>query len=317
MEERSWHSLSVDEALRSLTSGKDGLSLEEARKRLAQSGPNELRKEKTVSWWRMLLEQFKNVLIIILLAAAAISLVINLVGENGSVWDPIIIVVVVLISVLLGFVQQFRAEKAMQALKQLIAPTSAVIRAGEESMQPSRELVPGDVLVLRAGDRIAADARLIEAASLKMDEAALTGESVAELKTLEPLSVDTPVADRRNMVFAGTAVAYGKGKAAVTATAMSTEFGKIAGMLQDVEEPQTPLQEKLDRFGKVMAVALMAVTALVAILILVRTDKGLMEIFMWGLSLAIVVVPESLPAIVTVTLAFRSEERRVGKECKA
>ncbi len=223
---------------------------------------------------------------------------------KGSFWDPIIIVVVVLISVFLGFVQQFRAERAMQALKQMIAPTSAVIRAGEESMQPSRELVPGDVIVLRAGDRVAADARLIEVASLKMDEAALTGESVAELKTLERLPADLPPADRRNMVFAGTTVAYGKGKAVITATAMSTEFGKIAGMLQDVEEPRTPLQEKLDRFGKAMAVALMAVTALVAILILVRTDKGLMEIFMWGLSLAIVVVPESLPAIVTVTLAF-------------
>jgi Ca2+-transporting ATPase len=304
MEERNWHSLSVDEALGSLTSSKDGLSLEEARKRLVQFGPNELRKEKTVSWWLMLLGQFKNVLIIILLAAAAISLVIALIGENESVWDPIIIVVVVLISVLLGFVQQYRAERAMQALKQMIAPMSAVIRAGEESMQPSRELVPGDVIVLRTGDKVAADARLIETASLKMDEAALTGESVAELKTTERLSADVSVADRMNMVFAGTSVAYGKGRAVVTATAMSTEFGKIAAMLQEVEEPKTPLQEKLDRFGKMMAVALVAVTALVALLILVRTDKGLMEIFMWGLSLAIVVVPESLPAIVTVTLAF-------------
>src|SRR5512136_1391864 len=304
MEERNWHSLSADEALGALTSKRDGLSVEEARQRLAQFGPNELRKEKTVSWWMMLLGQFKNVLIIILLAAAVISLVINLVEEDGSIWDPIIIVVVVMISVLLGFVQQYRAERAMRALKQMIAPMSAVIRAGEESMQPSRELVPGDVIVLRTGDRVAADARLTEVSSLKMDEAALTGESVAELKSLERLPADLPPADRRNMVFAGTTVAYGKGKAVITATAMSTEFGKIAGMLQAVEEPRTPLQEKLDRFGKTMAVALIAVTALVALLILVRTDKGIMEIFMWGLSLAIVVVPESLPAIVTVTLAF-------------
>jgi len=179
MEERNWHSLGVDEALGALTSNRDGLSVEEARQRLAQFGPNELRKEKTVSWWMMLLGQFKNVLIIILLAAAAISLVINLVEEDGSIWDPIIIVVVVMISVLLGFVQQYRAERAMQALKQMIAPMSAVVRAGGESMQPSRELAPGDVIVLRTGDRVAADARLIETASLKMDEAALTGESVA------------------------------------------------------------------------------------------------------------------------------------------
>jgi len=304
MEERNWHSLSVDEALGALDSNRDGLSVEEARQRLAQFGPNELRKEKTVSWWMMLLAQFKNVLIIILLAAAAISLVINLVEEDGSIWDPIIIVVVVMISVLLGFVQQYRAERAMQALKQMIAPMSAVIRAGEESMQPSRDLVPGDVIALRTGDRVAADARLIEVSSLKMDEAALTGESVAELKTLERLPADLPPADRTNVVFAGTTVAYGKGKAVVASTAMSTEFGKIAGMLQEVEEPKTPLQERLDRFGKMMAMALMVVTALVAILVLVRTDKGMMDIFMWGLSLAIVVVPESLPAIVTVTLAF-------------
>ncbi|MDM8000160.1 MAG: cation-translocating P-type ATPase [Dehalococcoidia bacterium] len=304
MEVSNWHSLSVDEALRALASGRDGLSVEEARKRLTQFGPNELRKEKAVSWWLMLLGQFKNVLIIILLAAAAISLTINLVEEDGNIWDPIIIVVVVMISVVLGFVQQYRAERAMQALKQMIAPTSAVIRAGEESLQPSRELVPGDVIVLRTGDRVAADARLIETASLKMDEAALTGESVAGLKSLEPVRVDLPPAERTNMVFAGTTVAYGKGRAVVTATGMSTEFGKIAGMLQEVEQPKTPLQERLDRFGKMMAGALLAVTALVAILIIVRTDKGLMEIFVWGLSLAIVVVPESLPAIVTVTLAF-------------
>ncbi len=304
IKERNWYGLEVDEVISTLGSNKGGLSAEEARKRLAQFGPNELSQEKTVSWWVMLLEQFKNVLIIILLVAAAISLAMAVIGENESIWDPIIIVVVVLISVLLGFIQQYRAERAMQALKQMIAPMSAVIRAGEESMQPSRELVPGDVVVLRAGDKVAADARLIEAVSLKVDEASLTGESVAEMKSLSPLSGGVAVGDRVNMVFAGTTIANGKGKAVVTATGMSTEFGKIAGMLQEVEEPKTPLQEKLDRFGKVMAVALMAVTALVAILILLRTDKGVMEIFMWGLSLAIVVVPESLPAIVTVTLAF-------------
>ncbi len=304
MDEHHWHSLSLEEALAAQSSTREGLSHEEARRRLARFGANELRKEKTVSWWMMLLGQFQNVLILILLAAAGISLVLYLARDEGNFWDPVIIVVVVLISVLLGFVQQFRAEKAMQALKQMIAPTSAVFRSGEESMQPSRELVPGDVIVLRTGDRVAADARLIETSLLKMDEAALTGESVAVSKTLEPLPAGLAPAERTNSVFAGTTVAYGKGRAVVTATGMSTEFGKIAAMLQDVKEPRTPLQEKLDRFGKTMAMALMAVTGLVAVLILLRTDKGLMEIFMWGLSLAIVVVPESLPAIVTVTLAF-------------
>ncbi len=304
MDEHRWHALSVEEALAAQETSTEGLSRDEARRRLARFGPNELRKEKTVSWWMMLLGQFQNVLILILLAAAGISLALYVVRREGSFWDPIIIVVVVLISVLLGFVQQYRAERAMQALKQMIAPTSAVIRGGEELMEPSRELVPGDIIVLRTGDRVAADARLIETSRLQMDEAALTGESVAAVKTLDPVAADLAPADRTNTVFAGTTVAYGKGRAVVTATGMSTEFGKIAAMLQDVEEPRTPLQEKLDRFGKTMALALVAVTALVAILILVRTDMGVMEIFMWGLSLAIVVVPESLPAIVTVTLAF-------------
>ncbi len=304
MDEHRWHSLSVEEALAARASSREGLSRDEALRRLARFGPNELRQEKTVSWAMMLLGQFQNALILILLAASAISLVLYLVKHEGKLWDPIIIVAVVLISVLLGFVQQYRAERAMRALRQMIAPSSAVLRDGEEAVAPSRELVPGDIIILRMGDRVAADARLIEASSLKMDEAALTGESVAILKTLEPLPAALAPADRANMVFAGTTVAYGKGRAVVTATGMSTEFGRIAAMLQDVEEPRTPLQERLDRFGKSMALALVAVTALVAILILVRTDRGLMEIFMWGLSLAIVVVPESLPAIVTVTLAF-------------
>ncbi len=304
MDEHRWHSLSVEEALAAQNTKREGLSRDEARRRLERFGPNELRKEKTISWWMILLGQFQNALILILLAASAISLVLYLVRQEGKLWDPIIIVAVVLISVLLGFVQQFRAERALQALKEMIAPSSAVIRDGEETMEPSRELVPGDIIVLRTGDRVVADARLLETAQLKMDEAALTGESVAVLKGLEPVPAELGPADRTNMVFAGTTVAYGKGRAVVTATAMSTEFGKIAAMLQEVEEPRTPLQEKLDRFGKTMAMALVAVTALVAVLILLRTDRGVMEIFLWGLSLAIVVVPESLPAIVTVTLAF-------------
>ncbi len=304
MDEHHCHSLSVEEALAVQACTREGLSQEEALRRLARFGANELRREKTLSWWRLLLAQFQNALILILVAAAGISLALYLVRGEGSLWDPIIIVGVVMLSVLLGFAQQYRAENALAALRQLIAPTTVVLRAGEETLRPSRELVPGDIMVLRAGDRVAADARLIEVSRLKVDEAPLTGESVAVSKTLEPLSAGLAAAERTNSVFAGTTVVDGKGRAMVTATGMSTEFGGIAAMLQDVKEPRTPLQEKLDRFGKSMAMALLAITALVAALILLRTDKGIMEIFTWGLSLAIVVVPESLPAIVTVTLAF-------------
>jgi len=252
----------------------------------------------------MLLGQFKSVLIVILLVAAAISAVLAAVGDDNSIWDPIIIVVVVMVSVVLGFVQEYRAERALQALKEMIAPTSVVIRGGEEVMAPSRELVPGDIVVLRTGDRVAADAHLVEVTNLKMDEAALTGESVTVEKGVDAVPVDAALGDRRDMVYAGTNVAYGKGKAVVTATAMRTEFGKIAGMLQGVEEPRTPLQASLDRFGKLMAISLLAVSALVVILVLVRLKLGVLEILIWGVSLAVVVVPESLPAIVTLTLAF-------------
>jgi Ca2+-transporting ATPase len=296
--------LTTEETLEKTGSTLRGLRRDEAQRRLAEYGPNEMQREKKASPLRMFLGQFKSVLIIILLVAAAISAVLASIGDGESLWDPIIIVVVVAVSVVLGFIQEYRAERAMEALRQMIAPTSAVIRDGEEATEPSRELVPGDVIVLRTGDRVAADARLVEVVGMKMDEAALTGESVTVDKVSGPLPVDAALGDRRNMVYAGTSVSYGRGKAVVTATGMNTEFGRIAGMLQGVEEPRTPLQASLDRFGKMMAISLLAVSALVVILVLLRLKLGVLDILIWGVSLAVVVVPESLPVIVTVTLAF-------------
>ena len=304
LEQLNWHNLKAAEAVEILGSGPDGLSQREARQRLTRFGHNELRREKRMPAWLMFLGQFKSVLIVILLVAAAISAVLAAVGDDNSIWDPIIIVVVVMVSVVLGFIQEYRAERALEALKEMIAPTSAVIRGGEEVVVPSHDLVPGDVVVLRTGDRVAADAHLVDVASLKMDESALTGESVTVEKGVDPVPVDATLGDRRDMVYAGTSVAYGKGKGVVTATGMLTEFGKIAGMLQGVEEPRTPLQVSLDRVGKLMAISLLAVCALVVVLVLVRLKLGVMEMLIWGVSLAVVVVPESLPAIVTVTLAF-------------
>ncbi|MBM4443819.1 MAG: cation-translocating P-type ATPase [Chloroflexi bacterium] len=304
MKDQNWHNLTVAETLDRTASRLEGLRREEAQRRLVEYGPNEMQREKKASPWRMFLGQFKSVLIIILLVAAAISAVLAAIGEGESLWDPIIIVVVVAVSVVLGFIQEYRAERALEALRQMIAPTSAVIRDGEETMEPSRGLVPGDVIVLRTGDRVAADARLLEVVGMKMDEAALTGESVTVGKVSGPLPADAALGDRRNMVYAGTSVAYGRGKAVVTATGMNTEFGRIAGMLQGVEEPRTPLQASLDRFGKMMAASLLAVSALVVILVLLRLKLDVLDILIWGVSLAVVVVPESLPVIVTVTLAF-------------
>ncbi len=304
MEQLNWHNLKTTEALEILGSSPAGLSHREVEQRLIRFGRNEFRREKRIPAWLMFLGQFRSVLIIILLMAAAISAVLAAIGDDNNIWDPIIIVVVVIVSVVLGFVQEYRAEGALQALKEMIAPTSAVIREGEEVVVPSRDLVPGDIVVLRTGDRVAADAHLLEVTGLKMDEAALTGESVTTEKGLSSVPVDALLGDRKDMVYAGTSVAYGKGKAVVTATGMSTEFGKIAGMLQGVEEARTPLQVSLDRFGKLMAISLLAVSALVVVLVFVRLQLGVLEMLIWGVSLAVVVVPESLPVIVTVTLAF-------------
>jgi Ca2+-transporting ATPase len=304
LKQQNWHSLTVAETFEKTGSSLQGLSDQEAQRRLVQYGFNEMQRERKASPWRLFLGQFKSVLIIILLVAAAISAVLASIGEGESLWDPIIIVVVVIVSVVLGFIQEYRAERALEALRQMIAPTSGVIRDGEETTEPSRGLVPGDVMVLRTGDRVAADARLIEVMGMKMDEAALTGESVTVDKASGPMPVNMALGDRRNMVYAGTSVAYGRGKAVVIATGMTTEFGRIAGMLQGVEETRTPLQASLDRFGKMMAISLLAVSALVVILVLLRLKLGVLEILIWGVSLAVVVVPESLPVIVTVTLAF-------------
>ncbi len=304
MEKRDWHSLTVEQTLKALASDAGGLSSQEAQRRLERYGRNELRKEKKASAPVILLRQFKNVLVIILLIAAAISGALALTGHGESHWDPVIIVGVVIASVILGFVQEYRAERAMDALKQMMAPMCSVIRDGKEESRHSRDVVPGDIMLLRTGDRVAADGRLLEVSSLNMDESALTGESVSVQKGTRPLEGPVELGDKDNMVFAGTTVAYGKGKAVVVDTGMSTEFGRIAGMLEEMEEPRTPLQESLDRFGKMMAIALLAVSALVVILVIVRLKISFLEVFIWAVSLAVVVVPESLPAIVTVSLAF-------------
>jgi Ca2+-transporting ATPase len=304
LEKRDWHSLTVEETLKALASDAGGLSSQEAQRRLEQYGRNELRKEKKASPPVILLRQFKNVLVIILLIAAAISGALALTGHGESHWDPVIIVGVVIASVILGFVQEYRAERAMDALKQMMAPMCSAIRDGKEESVHSRNVVPGDIMLLRTGDRVAADGRLLEVSSLNMDESALTGESVSVQKGTRPLEGPVELGDKDNMVFAGTTVAYGKGKAVVVNTGMSTEFGRIAGMLEEMEEPRTPLQESLDRFGKMMAIALLAVSALVVILVIVRLKISFLEVFIWAVSLAVVVVPESLPAIVTVSLAF-------------
>ena len=302
--ERIWHNLSVSEVIESLNSGIQGLTREEARCRLAQFGPNELAEKEKTPPWVLFLGQFKNFLIIILLVAAAVSGVLALTGA-GDIWEPILIVIIVFFAAGLGFVQEYRSEKALEALKQMTASTATVMRDGEEEKIPARDLVPGDIILLQTGDRIPADSRLTEAVNLKIDEAPLTGESIPAGKTNEIISGDVPVADRENMAYMGTTVVYGRGKALVIGTGMATEFGKIAGMLQEVKPPPTPLQVSLNKIGKILGIACLAICAVVAgVGIIVGMFSHILEAFIWGVSLAVAAVPEALPAVTTICLAL-------------
>jgi Ca2+-transporting ATPase len=294
----SWHTLTVDAALSRLTSGLDGLADIEVHRRLAIHGPNELEATTRESAWHTLAAQFKNVLILILLAGTVVS------GFLGHTLEAVVITVIVLFAVLLGFIQEYRAGRALEALKKLAAPIARALRNGEERVVPARDLVPGDVIVLRAGDRVPADARVIQTANLAVDEAALTGESAAVQKTVAHFDDERlSLGDRKNMMYAGTMVVHGRGQALVVATGMSTEFGRIAQMVESVEASRTPLQENLDRLGATLGKGALLVVALVVVIGLIR-GLPLIQMFMFGIALAVAVVPEALPAVVTISLAI-------------
>ncbi len=294
-----WYQLETNDVLHQLgTSLEHGLSSAEAARRLADQGPNELQAAERISPWSILFQQFKNVLIIILLVATVLSAFL------GHGLEAAAIAVIVLFAVLLGFVQEFRAEKAIEALREMSAPTATVIRDSEEVELPARDLVPGDVILLRAGDKIPGDVRILEAINLQVEEAALTGESMPVEKQVEPIAVSNlTVGDRRNMAYAGTVVTYGRGSAVVVATGMNTEFGKIAGMLQAIETGRTPLQENLDKVGAVLARAAFLIVGVIVILGLLR-GQDFIEMLIFGVALAVAVVPEALPAVVTISLAI-------------
>ncbi|MFH1484840.1 MAG: calcium-transporting P-type ATPase, PMR1-type [Chloroflexota bacterium] len=296
--DRNWFQLSTEETFKALASSPKGLSSEEANKRLEQYGPNELTEKDKVSPIMLFIEQFKSMLILILLAACIVSAAI------GEVMDAIVIFAIVFFCAVLGFVQEFRSEKAMEALKKMAAPMATVLRDGEEKQIPAAELVPGDVVVIHTGDRIPADSRLIEVANLQVDEASLTGESNPVSKFTHLIEgEDVSLGDRRNLVFMGTAATYGRGETVVVATGMKTEFGKIAEMLQAVEEKETPLQKSLGVVGRWLGIGSLAIVALVGLLGVIR-GHDILEMFIWAVSLAVAAVPEALPAVVTISLAI-------------
>ncbi len=289
--------LAAEETLNSLGSSRDGLTSEEAARRLQEYGPNELRRLKKISPWAIFFEQFKDLLIIILLVAVVISAIL------GETVDAIVIFIIIIFAAGLGFIQEYRAERSLEALNKMAAPTARVVRDGKHIDIPANELVPGDVVLVKTGDRIPADGRVMESVNLRTDEASLTGESSPVAKHCEPIPGEAATADRRNMVFAGTSASYGRGTAVITSTGMETEFGKIASLLQEVKEEETPLQVNLDRMGRIIIFAALGLTFVLALLGILR-GHGVLEMLLWGVSLAVAAVPEALPAVVTISLSL-------------
>lgn len=284
-----------------------GLSSTEAAERLARSGPNELLERGLKPAWQLLLEQFTNTMIVVLTIAAVVTAVI------GDLKDTLVIVAIVLLNGIIGFAQEYRAERAMAALKQMTSPTSTVLRDARLAYIREAKIVPGDIVRLEAGDIVAADMRLIESAALRINEAALTGESEPSAKTVAALPGVTAalMADQRNMAFKGTAVTYGRGAGVVVATGMATALGRIADLLQEQASGLTPLQRRLSQLGKGLAAASLAICAIVFVAGVAR-GESVELMFLTAVSLAVAAIPEALPAVVTVSLALGAQ-RMVGR----
>ncbi|MDH3393929.1 MAG: HAD-IC family P-type ATPase, partial [Desulfobulbaceae bacterium] len=292
------HTQSVDSIHKVFASSPEGLSPAEAKKRLAQHGPNLLREGKRRSVWAMLIGQYRDPMIILLLVAAAIS------GGIGEAEDAIAIMVIVVLNSLIGFIQEFRAERAMAALMAMAAPNATVRRAGLVLTIPASEVVPGDLVLLEAGQVVPADLRLISIQRLKVDESPLTGESVPVEKAIGVIGdANAQVGDRFNMVHKGTTATYGSGTGIVTATGMNSEVGKIAGLLDRASVLKTPLQKRLARVSRNLAYAAIFI-CVVVFAVGVMQGEDVMRMFLTAVSLAVAAVPEALPAVVTISLAL-------------
>ena len=302
--------LDEDEVIDALASDAGaGLSAEEAQRRLDRFGPNRLTEARPVPAWRKFLHQFTDTLVLLLIAAAAISAAVWMIeGEGGLPYEALAILSIVILNAVMGFVQQARAEEALKALREMSAPQATVIRDGERQRLAAAHLVPGDVILVEEGDRIPADARLLQSVSLKTAEASLTGESLPVLKAVDPLPADTVVGDRLNMLFSGTSVVGGHGRAVVTSTGMDTETGRIATMLEQTVDESTPLQRELDRTGRLLGLVVIAIAiVMIGTILLVSEISTLSQLFgvlIIGVALAVAAVPEGLPAIVTAVLSI-------------
>ena len=299
IKQSSWHTLSVDEAAHQLeVNTQTGLSSTEAAQRLVHFGLNALQEKRGRPPWRMFLDQFTDFMILILIAAAVIS------GVVGDLEDTVAIVIIVILNAVIGFVQEYRAERAMAALKRMTEASASVLRDGRVEIISAAGLVPGDIVLLEAGNLIPADLRIVETARIKIDESALTGESVAvDKQTTAVEAADLPLGDRHCMAYKGTTIVYGRGRGLVVATGMQSELGKIAALISGAGETKTPLQNRLARFGKRLALAALAICLVVFVLGIIRGEP-LLLMFMTAVSLAVAAIPEALPAVVTISLAL-------------
>ncbi|MBU0835983.1 MAG: HAD-IC family P-type ATPase [Gammaproteobacteria bacterium] len=293
-----WHARQSDEALLELESLSAGLSHEQARQRLLQYGPNRLDEAKPASVWQRLLRHLNNLLLYVLIAAALVT------GLMGHLVDTFVILAVVVVNVVIGFVQEGKAEKALQAIRHLLAPHAVVLRDGRQQDLDAAELVPGDVVLLASGDSLPADVRLLQARNLRIDEAALTGESVPVDKQVEAVAADASIGDRLCMGYAGTLVTQGQARAVVVATGAATEIGRIGTMLESVEQGTTPLLRKMSDVGRALTAVILAAGALLFLFGTLVRGMGAGEMFMAAVGLSVAAIPEGLPAIMTITLAI-------------
>ncbi len=291
-----WHNLSPDETLRALNSKRSGLSETEAKTRLLQYGPNELKAKKKIPLIVVFLRQFLSPLIYVLLAAVIVSVVV------GHFIDAAVVAGVLLLNAAIGLIQETRAESAMEALKKMAAPRARIRRDGSIEQIPAREIVPGDILLLETGDKVPADARLIEISNFKVNESALTGESMPVDKHTKALGEVVPLADRKNLAYMGTIVTYGKATAMAVATGMSTEIGKIAAAIQEIKPERTPLQKSISKLSRYIIVIFLGILVLLVV-VGILSGLGWLEIFLLAVAAAVSAIPEGLPAVVTVVLS--------------
>ena len=290
------------DVMEALATGREGLSAEEAARRLQTHGPNGLAEEKRQGILAVFLSQFKDLMVIILMITAVISFV------TGSRESTIVILAVLVMNAVLGTVQHFKAEKSLQSLQAMAAPTAKVMRGGVTREVPARALVPGDILLLEAGDLVAADGRILDNFSLQVNESALTGEAESVNKTHEVLTGENlPLGDRKNMVFSGSLVTYGRASVIVTATGMETELGKIAGLMNATKRRKTPLQVAMDQFSQKLAIGIFIVCGVVFALSLVRR-MPLLDSLMFAVALAVAAIPEALSSIVTIVQAMGTQK---------